>query len=186
MPNRSAAHNERMPDTTRRLSHGDIFIMNEFPPGAHDFDWYFGTWHVHNRMLQKRLAGSQAWWEFPATDVVKPILGGLGNIDEIDFDRPERPLRGFNLRIFNRDTHLWSIYWVDDNGTALQPPLIGAFENGIGTFFADDTFHGQAIRVRFIWDAITDNSARWEQAFSIDHGAQWEVNWVMRFTRKRE
>ena len=85
-----------------------------------------------------------------------------------------------------RDTHLWSIYWVDDNGTALQPPLIGAFENGIGTFFADDTFHGQAIRVRFIWDAITDNSARWEQAFSIDHGAQWEVNWVMRFTRKRE
>lgn len=56
--------------------------MNELPTGARDFDWYFGAWHVHNRMLRKRLADSNDWWEFPATDVVKPILGGLGNIVE--------------------------------------------------------------------------------------------------------
>lgn len=160
--------------------------MNKLPTGARDFDWYFGAWHVHNRMLRKRLADSNDWWEFPATDVVKPILGGLGNIDEINFDRPEKPLRGFNLRIFNPAAKLWSIYWVDDIGTELQPPLIGAFENGNGTFFAEDTFNGQPIRVRFIWDGIMENSARWEQAFSIDKGTIWEVNWVMKFTRKEE
>ena len=26
-------------------------------------------------------------------------------------------------------------------------------------------------------------AARWEQAFSADGGATWEVNWVMEFTR---
>jgi hypothetical protein len=72
------------------------------------------------------------------------------------------------------------------NGTELQPPLVGKFENGIGTFFADDTFNGQAIRVRFIWNEITEDSARWEQAFSPDGGATWEVNWVMWFKRMVE
>lgn len=157
--------------------------MSKLPSGAHDFDWYFGTWQVHNRMLRNRLAGSNDWWEFPATDVVKPILGGLGNIDEIDFDRPEKPLRGFNLRIFNPSTQLWSIYWVDNNGTEVQPHLVGRFENGIGTLYADDTFNGQPIRVRFVWSEITENSAKWEQAFSPDNGGTWEVNWVMWFTR---
>lgn len=157
--------------------------MSKLPSGAHDFDWYFGTWQVHNRMLRNRLAGSNDWWEFPATDVVKPILGGLGNIDEIDFDRPEKPLRGFNLRIFNPSTQLWSIFWVDNNGTEVQPPLVGRFENGIGTLYADDTFNGQPIRVRFVWSEITENSAKWEQAFSPDNGGTWEVNWVMWFTR---
>jgi hypothetical protein len=65
----------------------------------------------------------------------------------------------------------------------LDPPVVGGFQDGIGTFMADDTFNGQPIVVRFIWSNITATSTRWEQAFSPDGGATWEVNWVMESTR---
>lgn len=69
-----------------------------------------------------------------------------------------------------------------ETGSAL---LAGGFADGIGSFFADETFNGKPIRVRFLWSDITADSARWEQSFSSDGGETWEVNWVMNFTRVR-
>ena len=61
--------------------------------------------------------------------------------------------------------------------------MVGAFRDGVGTFFADDVWKGKPIRVRFVWSQITAKSARWEQAFSDDAGKTWETNWVMEFKR---
>ena len=60
---------------------------------------------------------------------------------------------------------------------------MGGFDNGVGTFVAEDTFAGRPILVRFRWSGITPTTCRWEQAFSADGGATWEVNWVMESTR---
>jgi hypothetical protein len=38
--------------------------------------------------------------------------------------------------------------------------------------------------VRYIWSDITETSARWEQAFSVDDGRTWETNLIMEFTRR--
>lgn len=161
--------------------------MNNLPSSVHDFDWYFGTWHVNNRKLKERLVGSNDWLEFTATDNVKPILGGLGNINELDFDDgTENPLKGFTLRIFDPNTELWSLYWVDNKGAELQTPLVGKFENGIAKMYADDIFKGQPIQVCFTWSNMSPTYGRWEQAFSQDNGANWEVNWIMEFTRMNE
>jgi hypothetical protein len=61
--------------------------------------------------------------------------------------------------------------------------LIGRFEDGIGVFYADETFEGKPIRVRFVWRDITATSHRWEQAFSTDGGQTWETNWITVFTK---
>ena len=61
----------------------------------------------------------------------------------------------------------------------------GTFEDGVGTFYADETLRGRPIKVRFIWSAITPDAARWEQAFSPDGGATWEVNWITDFARAK-
>ena len=45
------------------------------------------------------------------------------------------------------------------------------------------TFEGRPILVRFLWSDITDSTCRWEQAFSTDDGATWEVNWIMESNR---
>ena len=46
-----------------------------------------------------------------------------------------------------------------------------------------DTFEGRPILVRFVWSDMTATTCRWEQAFSTDDGATWEVNWIMESTR---
>lgn len=48
--------------------------------GSADFDFLYGRpWHVHNRRLQQRMAGSSKWVEFDANDVFAALPGGIGS-----------------------------------------------------------------------------------------------------------
>ena len=138
---------------------------------------------MHNQRLMRRLAGCLEWETFTAINEGRPIIGGLGNTDEFVAAAWKPGFIGMSLRLFNPKTAKWSIYWVDNLEGTLQPPVLGSFEKGVGTFIGPDTFAGKPILVRFIWSGITANSARWEQAFSPDDGMSWETNWIMTFTR---
>lgn len=148
---------------------------------ANDFDFFVGTWSVANRLLTKRLAGSDDWEEFPGTTVAQRFFNGAGSFDEIDF--PTKGWRGSSYRLYDPATELWSIYWASSRTGRLDPPVVGRFVDGVGEFQGDDLVDGQMIRMRFIWSRITAESARWEQAFSADGGREWETNWYMDFTR---
>ena len=149
--------------------------------GRHDFDFFFGEWRVDNRRLLARHAGSQTWDHFPGRCVVRPILGGLGNTDEIEF--PTRGFSGATLRLFDRRAGEWRLFWTSDRDGVLLPPVSGRFEAGVGVFYGDDVDGERPVRVRYIWSNITEGTARWEQAFSIDRGRTWETNWTMEMTR---
>lgn len=152
---------------------------------ARDFDFFFGTWRVRHRYLKTRLAGATEWLEFSGTCVAQPTLGGLGNIDDNVIEKPDGTYRAMTVRTYDPKTESWSIRWFDGRNPhgPVDPPMIGRFEDGVGTFFADETIDGRPIKVRFVWSAITPTSCRWEQAFSADGGASWEANWVMEDTR---
>lgn len=66
----------------------------------------------------------------------------------------------------------------------LFPPVTGAFKDGTGEFFGEDTHDDVPVLVRFRWTDITSGSARWEQAFSADGGETWLDNWYMDATRR--
>ena len=159
-------------------------MLTERHDGSRDFDFLLGHWHVHNRQLRHRLQGSDEWREFDATQSVQLILGGLGNLDEMETDLQGTRFIGLSLRLYNPETKLWSIYWVDNRSAELQPPVVGSFRDGVGLFSGADICNGQPVIARFIWSEITDNSARWEQAFSPDAGQTWETNWIMTFQRR--
>jgi hypothetical protein len=65
----------------------------------------------------------------------------------------------------------------------LSQPTIGAFDNGRGEFYDQETLDGRAILVRFVISDISADSCRFEQAFSDDGGRTWEVNWIATDTR---
>lgn len=150
----------------------------------HDWDWLVGSWNVRHRRLKQRLANSNEWDEFNGTSTLWLTLNGHGTIDDNVLELPSGTYRAVGIRAFNPTIRKWSIWWLDERTPEhLDPPVQGGFANGVGRFEGDDTFNGQPIRVYYQWSDITANSARWEQAFSTDGGATWEVNWVMHFTR---
>ena len=153
--------------------------------GQHDFDFYVGTWRLHNRRLKGPLTGSTTWYEFDATSVARKVWDGKANMDEFEADTPTGHIQGLTLRLYDPKAHQWSLYWANSALPGpMGPPTVGAFDkDGHGEFFDQETFQGRSILVRYIWSGITSNSCHWEQAFSVDGGKTWETNWVIDATR---
>lgn len=151
--------------------------------GRHDFAFQTGEWRVRHRKLKGRLVGSTEWIEFDGTCRAWELLGGEGNVDDHFLDDPNGAYHAATFRRTDPKTGLWSIWWFDPRFPTLEPPVVGSFKDGVGTFYADDRLNGRPIKVRFIWSGIDARSARWEQAFSADGGKTWETNWTMAFER---
>ncbi|MGC1598900.1 MAG: hypothetical protein WA757_01505 [Candidatus Acidiferrales bacterium] len=166
--------------------HGTTQI-DSVTPGVHDFDFLVGQWRVHHRTLKERLANSHEWIEFDGTLVNQPLMGGYSNVDDTVFEKPGAPFRGVALRSFDSKTQQWSIWWLDSRTPLgpVDPPMRGGFRDGVGTFYADETFNGKPVRTRFLWTKITPTSCHWEQAYSPDDGKTWETNWVQDIVRVR-
>jgi hypothetical protein len=151
--------------------------------GAHDFGWEIGTWRTHLRRLRNPLTKSATWVEYEGTTVVREVLGGRANLAELQVEGPAGRIEGVALRLYSPQTRQWRFHYANIADGELTTPLSGAFANGRGEFYADDTLNGRPIRVRFIISNIGRNVARFEQAFSGDGGRTWEVNWIATDTR---
>lgn len=164
------------------MSRGGEARGAEAKGGVHDFDFEFGEWHVHHRL--KRPAG-EPWLEFDGTCRTRALIDGRANVEEHTFRRPTGVTQGIALRAYDPKTEQWAIWWVDgrDPHGALDPPVKGRFDQGVGTFYSDGTIDGRPLRTRFLWSQVTPTSARWEQAYSPDAGKTWETNWIMEFRR---
>ena len=152
---------------------------------ATDFDFLIGNWSVWHRRLKRRLVSCDEWDEFGGVCSAQKILGGLGNFDDNEIDLPGGAYREITLRVFDPGTRRWAIWWLDARAPhSLDVPMIGAFENSAGVFYADDFVNGRPVRVRFLWSYADGSVPAWEQAFSADGGASWETNWLMQFRRR--
>jgi hypothetical protein len=149
--------------------------------GQHDFDFEIGKWKIHLKRLDGRLVGSTRWVEFDGSSVTRKVWNGRANLEEFETDSPAGGhIEGLTLRLYDPQTHQWSLYWATSKSGALGPPTIGEFKDGRGEFFDTEPSgpNGRSVLVRFIWSGITSNSAHFEQSFSDDGGKTWEVNWI--------
>lgn len=150
----------------------------------HDFDFLFGSWKIHNRLLTERLRHSTEWVEFAARSDVAALLDGFGHLDRYSATGDGTPFEGMTLRLFDPTTGEWSLHWADTvRARTLLPPMTGRFVGGVGEFYGEETVGGKKVLCRFLWTQTHPDSPRWEQAFSEDDGKTWETNWIMTFTR---
>ena len=158
------------------------------PPGytltrtgnQHDFDYFEGGWTTVQRRLKERGVGASDWEEFPATLCMALYLDGMVTVDELYF--PTKGWAGFTLRTFDLEKRQWSIYWISSTTGRLDVPVVGGFDGSRGEFYGQDTDNGKPVKVRYMWNILDPNHARWEQAFSYDDRT-WETNWTADFTR---
>lgn len=149
-----------------------------------DFDFVIGDWTVRHRRLKERLAGCEEWIEFDGLMSTHKVLGGFGNVEDNLLRFPEGEFRAVALRAYDPARAQWSIWWLDGRfPDRIDVPVVGRFEDGIGSFFASDDHRGVPVTIRFLWSRSSPDRLRWEQAFSIDGGRSWETNWTMDFQR---
>jgi hypothetical protein len=156
--------------------------------GQHDFDFAVGSWKFHLKRLKQRLAGSNEWVELDGTVVCRKVLDGRGEVEELNVESADKHMhiQGLALRLYNPESHQWSIYWANGaDGVLEQSPMVGQFNNGRGEFYNQQIYQGRAIYARFVWSDVTTNTPHFEQAFSVDGGKTWETNWITDQTREK-
>ena len=154
--------------------------------GQRDFDFEVGTWKTQLSRLLHPLTGSTTWVQYEGTSVVRKVWNGRANLVELTVDGPAGHIEGLSLRLYNPQSHQWSLNFANRNGGTMSQPTIGEFKAGRGEFFDQETFNDRAILVRFVVSDITPNSCHFEQAFSNDGGKTWEVNWIATDTRVKD
>lgn len=153
------------------------------PDPAKDFEFEFGRWSTVVRRLAKPLSGEQSWLEYRGTTVVRPLLDGRANIAELAIEGEAGRIAGVSLRLYEPEQRRWSLNFANVGSGLLTAPVVGGFRDGRGEFFGTETIAGREVRVRFVISEMTRDSARFEQAFSLDQGRTWEVNWIALDTR---
>jgi len=151
--------------------------------GRHDFDFEIGTWHTHLTRLQHPLTGSATWIEYDGTSTIRKIWNGRANLVELEVDGPTGHIEGLSLRLYNPQSHEWSLNFANSAQGTMSIPTVGEFKNDRGEFYDQETFNNRTILVRNVFEDITANSYRFEQSFSDDGGKTWELNWIAVDTR---
>jgi hypothetical protein len=161
--------------------------IHETSDGRADFDFLFGEWDVVARKTKDVLDPTcEEWDEFVMRQVARPLLGGMGNTDSCETaSGPDgQPFLGLSVRLFDPRDRLWRIWWASNrNPGHLDPPVTGRFDGGIGVFQGPDLVGGREVEVRFTWRVTGPATAEWRQAFSLDGGSSWHVNFTMDFSR---
>jgi hypothetical protein len=101
-----------------------------------DFAFLMGNWHVRHHKLKGRLVGSTDWADFEGAAHAWPLLGSVANVDDNVLHDPSGMYRGISLRRYDASRRQWSIWRMDDRSSALFPPVVGAFDHAVGTFWA--------------------------------------------------
>jgi hypothetical protein len=165
--------------------HDTAAVLPGTPAGTpRDFDFEQGRWHTSLRKLLQPLSGHAQWADYSGTSTVHPLLGGRANVVELEVAGPQGRIEGMSLRLFDTQRRRWTLNYSNVAGGTLELPMSGGFAGGPhGVFYSAETFAGRAILVRFVIDVVDPDHCRFEQAFSADGGATWEVNWIASDTR---
>ncbi|HEY2461779.1 MAG TPA: hypothetical protein VGI16_13285 [Candidatus Acidoferrum sp.] len=152
--------------------------------GQHDFDFNIGVWHTHIKRILDPLSGSTHSIELNGTVTVRKVWDGRAQLEEIEAEGPNGHWEGLTLFLYNPQSHQWSQTFANSKQGVLTTPLIGAFKDGRGELFSQDTVDGKSILVHGVWSDINSDSHRYEESYSDNGGKTWSAAFLADLTRE--
>lgn len=152
-----------------------------FTPGSgpeHDFDFNMGRWNTRIRAVEKPLSAPGVWTNLQGTHTVYRVWGDWADIGQLEVDGPVGHIEDLALRLYDRKTQQWRVYFANSDSGTLDAPMVGGFEDGVGTFVFLDEMEGKTVLVRNVWSGITSKACHQDWAISVDGGKTWVPTWV--------
>src|SRR5215469_2431861 len=151
-----------------------------YTPGSgpeHDFDFNMGHWKTQIRAVENPLSAPGVWSNLQGTHVVYRVWGDWADIGQLEVDGPGGHIEDLALRMYDRKTQQWRVYFANSKSGTLLQPMVGEFKNGVGTFVFLDEQEGKTVLTRNVWSNITSNSCNQDWAISVDGGKTWVPTW---------
>ncbi len=152
-----------------------------FVPGGgpeHDFDFNMGRWATQIRAVMNPLSAPNVWTNLQGTHTVYRVWGDWADIGQLEVDGPSGHEELMALRLYDRKTQQWRVYFANSAAGTLDPPMVGGFKHGVGTFVFLDEMEGKTVLVRNVWSGITAKSCHQDWAVSADGGKTWVPTWI--------
>ncbi len=149
--------------------------MNLSEVQQHAFDFHFGAWQTHIRLLDNVAPSKSRWIKMTGVVVDREIWGGAANIEEIRAYGSHVHFEGLTLFLYNPKTQQWYQSFASKNRGMLGSPLIGHFSDGRGIFIGLQHYKGKLVLIKGIWSHITANSYQYEESESSDGGRRWHL-----------
>src|SRR5205823_6700881 len=134
--------------------------------GQYDFDFEIGIWKTHLWRLQYPLSGSNTWVEYEGTSVVGKVWNGRPNLIELEVDGPAGHIEALNLRLYNPQSHQWSLNFASSSGGTISQRTIGEFKMVAGSFLirnhliAEPSLSALSSRIPNLTYAVLNNHSR--------------------------
>ena len=147
------------------------------------FDFNMGSWKTQIRAVLSPLGSPAVWSHLQGMHSVYRVWDDWADIGRLEVDGPNGHIEDLALRLYDRKTHEWRVYFANsDSGTLLQP-MVGEFKDGVGTFIGLEDEDGKTVLMRNVWSGITAKACRQDWSISADGGKTWTPTWISDDTR---
>lgn len=157
-----------------------------YTPGTgpeHGFDFNMGSWETRIRAVLNPLSSPRTWSSLQGTHVVYRVWDDWADIGQLEVDVPGGHIEDLALRLYDRETGQWRVYFANSSSGTLEPPMIGEFKAGVGTFIGLEDVGGKTVLSRNVWSGIAAKSCHQDWAISTDGGKTWLPTWISTDTR---
>ena len=148
-----------------------------------DFDFNMGRWNTDIRAATSPLSSPGSWTHLHGTHVVYRVWDDWADIGQLEADGPGGHVEYLALRLYDRESRQWRVYFANGKAGTLEQPMIGQFRDGVGTFVGLDERDGKTVLIRNVWSGITPQSCHQDWAISADGGKTWVPTWISADTR---